>query len=205
MNGWTILKTLVMYEATLGLKENMERHNFYKSAREYSNNVGKPLLVVGMQRHWWEPNNGDVTIDVDPKINTIPSGLWADEREIPFPDKYFGAVYNAHTLEHMPTEEDIELAISECIRVADKAIFLCPSPYGIYSSLFCPAHKYRIWFDQANNQVKVAFNKFNTGIGPQPGAGDTNHPPPKQYSQSLVTDTMPRVYKIGHNYLIEGG
>ena len=203
--GWKIIKMIGIYEATLGLKENNERLKLYKYARQYCDEVNKPLLVIGIQRHFWEPPNGDVTIDADPLVNDIEGGVWADEREIPFADKYFGAVYNAHTLEHLPTVYDVELAVSESVRVADKVFFLCPSAYGIYSTLFCPAHKLRIWFDQINNEIRVEPNKFNTGLGPQPGAGDTTHPPPTKggYSQSLVTTTMPIVFKLGNSYLIE--
>ena len=203
MNLWAIGKLLLAYEGGMALRESVERHTYWRQAREYADSVGKPLLVVGMKRHFWEPDNGDITADIDPVVQEIEGGVWADERELPFEDKAFGAVYNSHTLEHMATVEDIEQAVNENLRVADKAIFLCPSPYGIYGTLFCPAHNFRIWFDQANNRIRVTDNRFRTGFGYQPAAGDTNHPPPStRISQAFVTDTMPEIKRIGCAYLI---
>jgi len=202
MNFLAIAGLLAAYEGTIAVKESVERHKYWNQARQYADSVSKPLLVVGMKRHFWEPDNGDITADIDPKVQQIAGGVWADERELPFTDKEFGAVYNAHTLEHMGSAEEVEQAVNECLRVADKVFFICPSPYGIYSNLFCPAHKLRLWFDQANNKIKVTDNRYRTGIGPQPGAGDTSHPPPNRISQVLVTDRMPIIVKIGSAYII---
>lgn len=200
MNGWTILKILAAYEAGIAIRENVERHNYWHQAREYADSVGKPLLVVGMKRWPWQPRDGDITVDIDPAIENIPGGVWADERDMPFSDKEFGAVYNAHTLEHMATIEDAEQAVNESVRVADRAIFLCPSPYSIIATFFAPSHKLRLWFDQTNNRIRIGENTLRTGWGYN--SGDTSHPPPGRISQALVTDRMPEIVKIGSAYII---
>lgn len=149
------------------LFENTERWSIWKQVRAYADFVGKPLLMVGMQRQPWQPPNGDVTLDIDPLVETIPGGILADERNIPFPDKYFGACYNAHTLEHMFTINDCDAAVQECVRVADRTAFICPSPYSP-SNLFSISHHLRLWFDPAENKIRVVDNNWRnwrTGIG----------------------------------------
>ncbi len=199
MNGWTIAKILLGYEGGMAIRENVERHKYYNQARAYADSVGKPLLVVGMKRHFYQPPDGDVTADIDPRVEEIPGGVWADERDLPFSNKEFGAVYNAHTLEHMSSAEDVEKAINECLRVADVGVFLAPSPYSVIANFLCPSHYLRLWFDETNNSIKVTDNRYRTGLGYS--SGDTSHPPSK-ISQSLVTKIMPRVVKIGSAYVI---
>jgi hypothetical protein len=144
----------LVYEGAISVKEEIERHSAYNQAREYSDATGKPLLVVGMKRFPWQPDNGDITVDLDPKVEELEGGICADICDLPFPDKYFGAVYCPHVLEHLRTAEDVQQAVNECTRVADEAYFLCPSPYKI-SNLFLPSHHQRVWFDQALNQIRV--------------------------------------------------
>lgn len=191
----TIVKLLATYQGGLTLKENLERHRYWNQAREYADRRNKPLLVVGMKRWVWEPPNGDVTVDLDPIVENIPGGVCASECDMPFMDKEFGAVYNAHTLEHMLTAEDLELAVNENIRVSDKTIFLCPSPWSIIGNFFCPAHHFRLWFDQTNNRIKITDNRWRTGLGLK-GGGQF------QISQSFVTETLPEIVKIGNSYQI---
>jgi len=195
--GWTVVKLLVAYEGGMTIRENAERHKYYNQARQYADSVGKPLLVVGMKRFFWQPPNGDITVDIDPEVQNIPGGVWSDEREMPFEDKTFGAVYNAHTLEHLPTVEDVEIAVNECLRIADIGVFLAPSPYSMIANMFCPAHHLRLWFDQTNNRIRVTDNRWRTGIGIQ--SGDTSHQPPTVVEQSLVTGEVPEIIEIGKN------
>ncbi len=200
--GWKIFTGIVgclfAYQSILTLKEYGERHGFYGLCRSYCQEVGKPLLVVGMKRTRWDPPNGDVTVDIDPAVLEIPGGVMADERELPFENKTFGAVYNAHTLEHMNSISDMEMAVNECIRVADKAVFLCPSPYSIIGNFFCPAHHLRIWFDQENNTIRVTENVYNYGLGIQ-GGGQYEKKP---VNQSLVSYSKPKIIYQKAGYLI---
>lgn len=153
------------YEGIIQASEFMERHNYYSLARAYCDGIGKPLLRVGMRRSILEPPNGDITIDIDRKVLEIPGGVCGDERDMPFDDKLFGVSFNQHTLEHLRTADDVELAIAECRRVADFAVLLAPSPNSIYASLFNPTHNLRLWLDQARNQVIVRPNNWRTGLG----------------------------------------
>lgn len=199
MNGWTIVKLCLAYEAGMTIREGIERHRYYNQARQYADEIGKPLLVVGMRRNFTQPPNGDVTVDIDPAVQTIEGGVWASECKMPFYDKQFGACYNAHTLEHLAAAEEIEVAVNECLRVSDVAIFLAPSPYSILATFFCPSHNTRLWFDQVNNRVRVADNKFRTGLGIP--SGDTRHPPPNTFGQALVVTEPPKIVRIGNAYL----
>lgn len=154
---------LLAYEGIIALSESAERHSTYRMAREYCDSVNKPLLRIGVRRGITEPPMGDVTIDIDPIIESFPGGVLGDERDMPFEDKEFGACFNEHTLEHLENPEDVELAVNECVRVADLTVLLAPSPYGIYATFFCPTHNLRIWFE--DGRIRVAKNKYNTGIG----------------------------------------
>ena len=140
------------YESGMQAKELLERHHYYNAAKNYCAMVGKPLLRIGMRRSVFEPPNGDYTLDIDEAVLRIPGGVVGDERAIPFSDKFFGASFNEHTLEHLHTAEDVEKAIRECCRVADHAILLAPSPYSIIGLLH-PDHKLRMWFRRGNNIV----------------------------------------------------
>jgi len=92
---------------------------------------------------------------------------------------------NEHTLEHLDTLEDVEVAVNECVRVADIAIFIAPSPYNI-SNLGNPKHPLRLWFDQVNNKIRVEKNPYRLPIG-----------------QVMVSeDNAPRIEKIGNGFII---
>jgi SAM-dependent methyltransferase len=164
---------VALYEVGHQIHDNYERSYYWDVARAYSDAVGKPLLVVGMKRWPWQPPDGDVTVDLDPAVLGIPGGVQANELSMPFSDKQFGACYNAHTLEHMASAEDVETAVNECLRVAEIAIFLCPSPYSIVANMFCPSHNLRLWFDNDNNRIIVRPNNWRTEIGWQPGPRNT--------------------------------
>jgi len=188
-----LIKLLAGYEAGMITRQIGERIRYYKEARAYADTVGKPLLNIGMQRAPWQMPNGDVTVDLDPKVLTIPGGVMTDERDMPFGDKEFAIVVNSHTLEHLPDAQSVEQAVNECLRVADKAIIICPSPYELISNMFCPGHHLRLWFDQTNNRIKVTDNRWKTGLG-------YNYGP--KISQAMVIDTMPEVIKTGNTYLL---
>ena len=206
--GWTVVKLLALWEGTHMAIEYHERHHYFNLSRKYCNQVGKPLLRVGMHRGMFEPPNGDYTIDIDPVIKQVPGGVWGDERDMPFEDKQFGVCFNEHTLEHQYNVNDVELAVNECVRVADIAVFLAPSPWRITTTLFAPTHFLRLWFNPHTNTIKVVPNKFRPTW--MPADYDIEHQ--KHYSQVLVsTSTPPKVLdqntnpsfsRIGHGFIL---
>jgi len=184
-----------MYEAAITVHETMERHRAYGWARGYADSVGKPLLRIGVRRSFLEPPNGDVTLDIDPIVASLPGGVIGDVRGIPFAAGEFGVTFCEHVLEHLHTAEDVAAAVAECVRVADYAVFLCPSPYGIWSSFLCPSHRLRLWFDPPGNAMVVRRNILRTGLGtPAPTAIDDTGRPLRGIGQLLVAhQTAPRV------------
>ena len=166
---WKVLLVTVgttgTYETVVQLKEHAERAYHWQVARAYCDMVGKPLLRIGMSRSAFDGDPGDVTLDIDSRVLDIPGGVLGDERDMPFPDKYFGCCFNQHTLEHLHTAEDVELAVNEGMRVADYQVLLAPSPHSIYATLFCPSHYLRMWFDNENQRIVVRDNKWRTGLG----------------------------------------
>ena len=177
-----VLWGLGLYEGIIQANESEERHTLYRWSRDYCNSVGKQLLQVGMRRHWWNPPEGDVTLDIDPAVLSTPGGIIGDVRGMNiFRDKQFGAVICSHVLEHLQSAGDIELAVSECIRVADKTVFIAPSPYSIVAMLH-PQHKFRLWF--AKDTVKVLSNEWSIG-------------------QSMVTNETPKVIDMSRTFILE--
>jgi hypothetical protein len=144
---------LVAYEGTIYLQETGGRKEYWYAGRAYCDRVEKPMLQIGKRNKFWEPPNADVVIDIDPAVLEYAGGLVADERDIPFLDRHFGVCYNSHTLEHLNSPEDIQQAVDECCRVADYAVFLCPSPRGIVAGILHPDHKYRLFFEEGNRIV----------------------------------------------------
>jgi hypothetical protein len=194
MTFWrTIGGLLLTYEGGITVNQIVERHKHFREAREYADQAGKPLLTIGMKRMPWQTPNGDVTVDIDPIVENLPGGVYADERDMPFSDKEFAVCLNAHTLEHLPTASDVEIAINECLRVADRGIFLCPSPYDLISNFVCPAHYLRLWFDQVNNRIRVSDNRWRSGLGFNWG--------PK-ITQAIIVDEMPEIIKISGAYVL---
>jgi hypothetical protein len=183
--GWAVIKALAIYEGITQAREISERFNFYRWAREYCDEVGKPLLRIGMKRSPFEPPNGDYTLDIDPRVEDLTDtiGVLGDERFMPFEDKKFGVSFNEHTLEHLHSVEDVELAVNECRRVADYAVLLAPSPYSIYANFFCPSHRLRLWFN--GNKILVRENDLRTGLGPA-YQGDTGGEPLNSIGQFMV-------------------
>lgn len=163
MKTWqAILLGMVAYQATISLSEYIERHGHFLRSREYCDQAGKPLLRVGMNRAPWEPPNGDVTIDLAPEVLNVPGGVQGDERFMTmFSNKQFGVCFNEHTLEHLASVNDVVAAVSECVRVADRAVFLCPSPYSLVN-LIAPSHYLQVKFQ--DGEILVRRNMMRTGI-----------------------------------------
>ena len=79
------------------------------------------------------PPNGeaDTVVDLGPEVLNVPNGVQASVLDLPFQDGQFGVCVLEHVAEHMQSVEDVEQAISECVRVADYAFILVPSFWQI--------------------------------------------------------------------------
>ncbi len=194
-----ILVAAASYEIIIQLAEYAERYEYWKWSREYCDRVGKQLLRIGMQRSPIEPKNGDVTLDIDERVQEIPGGVHGDERNMPFSDKQFGVCFNEHTLEHLFSSDDVQLAVNECRRVADYAVLLAPSPNSLYASLFCPTHHLRLWFDNEKKQIVTRPNTWNTGFGYD--FGYEHHTGELKIGQAMVLGHQEYVpVRIGRRY-----
>jgi len=160
-----IIGAVALYEVSLSLSMHLEDVRYWEQSKRYCEEIGKPLLLIGMRRGPWMYEQGDVTVDLDSKVLDVSGGVMADVRDMPFAPKQFGVCFCEHVLEHLPTPYDAELAINECARVSDKAVFVCPSPYSLYSNMFLPAHHLRLKFDKQNHKVYVTDNQYRTGFG----------------------------------------
>lgn len=130
-----LLPLLQFYQPCLSLKEIADRVRTFTDARQAADESGKPLLNVGCPST--NPMGvhacGDVCLDLDPSRLvrcTAQIQLRGDVREIPYPDGYFGAATCFHTLEHLPTVADVERALAELQRVADRVYVLSPSRWS---------------------------------------------------------------------------
>ena len=186
----TLFGLWVCYEGGIGIRNIIERHTYYKEAREYCDKVGKPMLRIGMRNSFWEPPDADVTVDIAPEVKAIAGGVCADERNLPFQDKEFGVCINQHTLEHLSSVEDAEQAINESVRVADIAVLLTPSPYSLFTNVFNPHHNLRLYFDRINNTIRIEENRYNIkSIG--------------SIGQAMLVTKSPRIYSRGIGIVIE--
>lgn len=121
-----IIIGMVAREAFQQMGEVNERRQIFHQAREYADGFGKPLLVVGAPKFGINHPFGDVTIDLSPSMARFGNAEVADVREIPYPDRYFGAAFCSHVLEHLPTITDAFQALDEMERVADKVFTVSP-------------------------------------------------------------------------------
>lgn len=122
-----------------------ERRVKYQAARDQADIVGKPLLVVGRPKFSINHPCGDVTLDLDPRVQTeCPNGIVADVRDMPFPDGYFGAAVCEHVLEHLGSIADVQLAWQELHRVAETVFIAGPRKYSALA-WFIPGHYLWVW------------------------------------------------------------
>lgn len=141
MNLKAMLLGLLVQQSLVNMREVSERRLAFNKAKEYADNLGKPLLVVGTPRlgHLHHPC-GDVTIDTDPRKLPYCNTELADVRDIPYPDRYFGAAFVSHVLEHLPTIQDAYEALDELHRVADKVFVVSPSKMSLIAQLHPDHH-----------------------------------------------------------------
>lgn len=141
-----LLLALATHQGGVWVAATVERRRKYGLAQELAGEAGKPLLVVGgpmgsvtsnplRQVFFPFPNHGcgAVCADIDPEAcEGCPFFQQADIRALPFATGEFGAAFNSHILEHMPTIEDLAAAWSELHRVADHVVTCVPSKLAIY-------------------------------------------------------------------------
>jgi hypothetical protein len=126
-----ILIGAAIREGLVQTMEIKERRQIFNQARDYADQVGKPLLVVGSPKFQFNHPCGDVTIDISPEMAKFCDAEIADVRDIPYPDSYFGAAFCSHVLEHLPTIEDAGIALDELERVADRVFVVSPHKTSI--------------------------------------------------------------------------
>lgn len=105
-----------------------------KQARGAADARGKPLLNVGAGTNrssarvlvFGDTAWGDVNTDISgtgrPQLGNPRHVYYMDAQEIPFPDKFFGAVIASHVLEQV---DDPLRALEEMHRVADEVYCVC--------------------------------------------------------------------------------
>jgi len=156
-----LLKYTLLYEGLIQLKEASERGYVYQLAEQKAKELNKPLIVVGGPEggnyilkqilKYTAHGCGDVCVDIDPKACVCSNfPIVASVTNIPLPDKYGGAVYVAHVLEHLPTIYDAQLAWQELNRIADYVFIIYPDKLSI-SAWLHPDH--HLWVYEQNGQV----------------------------------------------------
>jgi len=152
MRGLHFLVGLAIYEGLNQVKEITERRAAYQQARAYADAVGKPLLVVGAPKLRFYHPCGDVTIDISPERALLCDGQVADVRSIPYPDGYFGAALASHVLEHLPSVEDVIMALDELHRVADRVFVVSPHKSSLLAWMI-PHH--HLWISQDDSGLII--------------------------------------------------
>ncbi len=107
--------------------ENGERDRVFAQARAKARRLRKPLLNAGCGA--LKPIGGfprailesDVNLDV--ASQDVPRFVLGSIEDIPYQDRYFGAVFCSHVLEHI---EDLDAGLRELHRVADYVYVITP-------------------------------------------------------------------------------
>jgi hypothetical protein len=168
-----------LWQGSVMLSQAIERQAKYQRAREIADRAGKPLLVVGgplggnpfrgIIRIPSYPC-GDYCLDIDPgSCEGCSNIVVADVRDIPFPDRFFGAVLCSHVVEHMPTIDHAIKAIEELYRVADKVLVASPRKASILAWLI-PDHflwvrqdESGIWIE-GREEKRIVLVRDNDGV-----------------------------------------
>lgn len=154
--GWQLLASA---------KENKERILVYDEALKYSRQVKKPLVVIGGPKGntkagiifgKWAHGAGDLCIDINEEACGNANYLNADIKQIPLPDKYAGAVFVSHVLEHLNHKEDCIKAIQEITRIADRVYIVGPHKWNPFAWLH-PDHK--LWILVSENGIVIEQRK----------------------------------------------
>ena len=113
-----------------------EKEKVLKKAKMKAMELGKPLLNAGCGQIYWHAIN-EADVNLDNQERGVPRFVLASIEDIPYPDKYFGAVFCSHTLEHA---SDWRRSLSELHRIADNVYIIVPKPIWIGNWLN-PHHK----------------------------------------------------------------
>ena len=160
---WYALASLGLYQGAQFVFEQTERGQLFEATHRAAAARGKPALVVGMPRGPFDyPCSPYVTLDVDPQVLTeCPiSGVLADIRAIPYPDKHFGAALVSHVLEHLPSIDDAALAWRELWRVADQVYVAYPRKANLWAWLNPDHH---LWVTPVSPQVLEVEERSGLG------------------------------------------
>jgi len=160
------------WQGTILLCQSRDRDKRYEAACAYAAATGKPLLVAGgplgitwFRRFLTSPAHGygDVCLDIDRRaIAGCSCGVVADVRQMPFPDKTFGAVFASHLLEHLPSVADAKAALAEFDRVAD-AIFIAHPYRQAVMTWLTPSHHLYVWQEEGKIYLKQRSGLRNSG------------------------------------------
>lgn len=157
---WALL-ALTAWQGKVLIGEEINRNQKYGEAEAFAKYRGKPFLVVGGPYgvsplrhlfHFKAHGCGDLCLDIDARACQGCKMVVADIRDIPFSDKYFGAAFASHVIEHLPTESDAEQAVHELYRVADDVWIVSPSKQSIMAWL---ASGHHLWISQDHKGVFI--------------------------------------------------
>ena len=118
-------------------------------ARDVADRLGKPLLNIGagtpgtsLRTYLFGPTLwGDINMDVAGSgVCGGDNVCYGDIEDIPYPDKYFGAVIASHVVEHVPNPDK---AMMEMNRVADKVYAITPVWWAPHTWLYWDHKWYR--------------------------------------------------------------
>lgn len=116
--------------------EYLEKVAVFNQAKTKAKELGKPLLNAGCGWYYRQAiNESDINLDIVPR--NVPNFVLAPVESIPFPDKYFGAVFCSHVVEHT---ENLETAMAELRRVSDFQFIIVPEPIWLNNWLN-PSHR----------------------------------------------------------------
>jgi hypothetical protein len=117
-----------------------------RNARQYADNVGKPMLNVGAGT-WgtWLTGpllGGDVNCDIGASKEVAcnkDSVCFCDATDLTrYPDKYFGSLVALHILEHLDNPDEV---LKEWNRVSDRLYIVVPRWWSALA-LAHPGHKW---------------------------------------------------------------
>lgn len=139
--GWGIAIFLIamfpfIWIACEYIYEYDQKGKILKEAKMKAMELGKPLLNAGCGQLYWHAIN-EADVNLDNEARDVSRFVLASIEDIPYPDKYFGAAFCSHTLEHA---SDWRRGLSELHRVADNVYFIVPKPIWIGNWLN-PNHK----------------------------------------------------------------
>jgi len=139
------------YQIAVSCLERKQRQDVYNLAYRAALERGKPLVVVG--GHKGRHGTGHVCVDVNTEsCRGAPVIIKADIRDIPLPDKYAGAAFASHVLEHLPTVFDAEIAMKELYRIADRVFIVSPHKWNPIAWLHPDHH---LWVTQEGETVTL--------------------------------------------------